>query len=74
MPTPAHYKIICISIYTDDLKALDAKVDVLKTKGVRGVSRSSLIRLALSRLPVGEVGTARLTHRPTEEDPGAVEP
>ena len=53
---PDHYKVICISMYTDDLERLDAKVAELKESGHRKMSRSALIRFAvdhvdLSKLP-----------------------
>ncbi len=48
--TPDHYKVICISMYTSDLAALDEKVAVLKERGLPRVSRSALIRYALSKV------------------------
>jgi hypothetical protein len=54
-PKPDHYEIICISIYNDDLARLDAKVDALKAKGHRRMTRSALIRYALDRLSVEDV-------------------
>lgn len=47
---PLHYKIICISVYTDDLKKMDEQVAALKAKGITSASRSALIRHALSRV------------------------
>lgn len=46
---PDHYEVICISLYKEDLAALDAKVRAMKAAGHRRVSRSSLIRQALDR-------------------------
>ena len=46
-PKPAHYDVICISLYTEDLARLDAKVEELKERGHRKMSRSALIRFAL---------------------------
>ena len=43
----AHYDVICISLYNEDLRALDEKVDQLKAAGHRKMSRSALIRYAL---------------------------
>jgi hypothetical protein len=54
-PKPDHYEIICISMYVEDLSALDAKVDALKQKGHRRMTRSALIRYALERLAVEDV-------------------
>lgn len=45
---PSHYKVICISMYTSDIEQLDAKVTALKRRGLPRMSRSQLIRLALS--------------------------
>ena len=42
------YEVICISMYREDLAALDAKVAELKTRGHRKMSRSALIRFALA--------------------------
>lgn len=43
------YRIVCISIYEDDLDSLDARVRDLKLRFPRA-SHSWLIRLALKRL------------------------
>lgn len=44
------YKVICISLYHEDLKRLDEMVEALKTGGLRSMSRSALIRIALKAL------------------------
>lgn len=44
------YEVICISMYREDLAALDAKVRELKTRGHRKMSRSALIRYALAHV------------------------
>ena len=54
-PKPEHYEIICISMYREDLTELDAKVDELKKNGHRRISRSSLIRYALSNVNTAEM-------------------
>jgi hypothetical protein len=54
-PKPDHYEIICISMYVEDLSSLDAKVEALKQKGHRRMTRSALIRYALDRLAVDDV-------------------
>lgn len=46
---PTHYKVICISLYTDDLQRLDAMVEELKNAGAYKANRSQLIRLALDQ-------------------------
>jgi hypothetical protein len=52
---PTHYKVICISMYTDDLKRLDEMVDALKARGLTKANRSALIRYALSGVDVERV-------------------
>lgn len=52
---PTHYKVICISMYTKDLKRLDEMVDTLKAKGMTKANRSALIRYALSEVDLDEV-------------------
>ena len=44
------YEVICISMYRDDLAALDHKVRELKANGHRKMSRSALIRYALAHI------------------------
>jgi hypothetical protein len=41
------YEVICISLYREDLAALDRMVEALKARGLRKMSRSALIRWAL---------------------------
>lgn len=52
---PTHYKVICISMYTDDLKRLDDMVDTLKAKGLTKANRSALIRFALNGVDLENV-------------------
>ncbi len=52
---PTHYKVICISMYTDDLKRLDEMVDALKARGLTKANRSALIRFALSGVDLENV-------------------
>ena len=52
---PAHYKVICISMYTKDLKRLDDMVDSLKAKGMTKANRSALIRYALGEVDLDQV-------------------
>jgi hypothetical protein len=47
---PTHYKVICISMYTQDIEQLEAKVAELKKRGYTKANKSQLIRLALSAL------------------------
>ncbi len=52
---PTHYKVICISMYLDDLGRLDAMVDELKGRGLTKANRSALIRYALSQVDLDSV-------------------
>jgi hypothetical protein len=52
---PAHYKVICISMYTTDLAELDQMVDALKAKGITKANRSALIRHALGQVDLDKV-------------------
>jgi hypothetical protein len=54
-PKPEHYKVICISMYNDDLHRLDEMVDALKARGLTKASRSALIRVALEQLDLEKV-------------------
>jgi hypothetical protein len=46
-PKPDHYKVVCISLYNEDLEDLDFMVSRLKELGVPKANRSALIRYAL---------------------------
>jgi hypothetical protein len=52
---PSHYKVICISMYTDDLKRLDCMVEELKSRGLTKANRSALIRYALGEVDLDRV-------------------
>ena len=52
---PQHYKVICISMYTDDLEKLDEMVVALKARGLTKANRSALIRHALSQVDLDKV-------------------
>jgi len=52
---PQHYKVICISMYTEDLKRLDGMVDTLKARGLTKANRSALIRYALAAVDLDRV-------------------
>ena len=49
---PAHYDVICISLYKEDLAQLDEMVAKLKKRGHRKISRSALIRFALDQVDI----------------------
>lgn len=52
---PLHYKVICISMYTDDLARLDEMVEALKARGLTKANRSALIRHALTGVDLTKV-------------------
>ncbi len=52
---PAHYKVICISMYTKDLEQLDEMVEQLKARGLTKANRSALIRFALAQVDLDSV-------------------
>ena len=54
-PKPTHYKVICISMYTDALERLDGMVRELKARGYTKANRSALIRHALSVVDLDNV-------------------
>ena len=58
-PRPTHYKVICISMYTQDLEELEAKVAELKRRGWTKANKSQLIRLALSQIDLDKLPTPR---------------
>lgn len=58
-PRPTHYKVICISMYTQDLEDLDAKVAELKRRGWTKANKSQLIRLALSQIDIDKLSMPR---------------
>ena len=52
---PSHYKVICISMYTEDLRRLDGMVESLKARGLTKANRSALIRYALGEVDLDRV-------------------
>src|SRR6185295_9730554 len=52
-PRPTHYKIVCISLYTDDIERLGKMVAELKRRGHTKANKSQLIRAALDQVERG---------------------
>jgi hypothetical protein len=52
---PTHYKVICISMYTDALERLDTMVQELKSRGYTKANRSALIRHAINGVALDDV-------------------
>ena len=49
-PRPDHYRVVCISLYREDLDRVDRLVRDLKARGQRRANRSSVIRQALRQV------------------------
>ena len=54
-PKPTHYKIVCISLYTDDIERLESLVGELKRRGHTKANKSAVIRYALDSVDVGKM-------------------
>ena len=54
-PRPTHYKVVCISLYTKDIEALESTVAELKRRGYTKANKSQLIRYALSQLDIDKL-------------------
>ncbi len=52
---PDHYKVICISFYTEDLEHLDGVVRELKRRGNTKANRSAVLRAAMRQLDLAKV-------------------
>ena len=57
-PKPRHYKVVSISLYTEDIERLDRMVAELKRRGHYKANKSQLIRLALARLDINRLPDA----------------
>jgi hypothetical protein len=58
-PRPTHYKVISISMYTEDIGRLNDLVKELKQKGHSRASKSMLIREALRQLDLDKIPRQR---------------
>jgi len=54
-PRPTHYKVVCISLYTKDIEAMEATVAELKRRGYTKANKSQLIRYALHQLDIDKL-------------------
>ncbi len=52
---PTHYKIVCISLYTEDIARLEKLVTELKKRGHSKANKSQVIRAALDQIDLGKV-------------------
>jgi hypothetical protein len=51
-PKPTHYKIVCISLYNEDIERLEQLVGELKKRGHTKANKSALIRFALDSVDI----------------------
>jgi hypothetical protein len=51
-PKPTHYKIVCISLYTEDIERLESLVAELKKRGHTKANKSAVIRYALGSVDI----------------------
>lgn len=54
-PKPTHYKVVCISLYTQDIENLEATVAELKRRGYTKANKSQLIRQALRQFDIDKL-------------------
>jgi len=54
-PKPTHYKIVCISLYTEDIARLESLVAELKKRGHTKANKSQLIRAALDQVDLAKI-------------------
>ena len=54
-PKPTHYKIVCISLYVEDIERLGAMVAELKRRGHTKANKSQVIRAALDQLDLDRI-------------------
>jgi hypothetical protein len=52
---PTHYKVVCISLYTEDIEHLESLVAELKRRGHTKANKSQLIRAALAQVDLGKI-------------------
>ncbi len=52
---PTHYKVVCISLYTEDIAHLEEMVAELKRRGHTKANKSQLIRAALAQVDLGKI-------------------
>ncbi len=55
---PTHYRIVCISLYTEDIARLEAMVAELKRRGHTKASKSAVIRFALDTADISKMPKA----------------
>lgn len=56
---PTHYKIVCISLYQNDIDRLETLVERLKSRGHTKANKSQVIRAALAQIDLDKVPRSR---------------
>ncbi len=54
-PKPTHYKIVCISLYNQDIERLELLVQELKKRGHTKANKSQVIRAALDQIDLAKI-------------------
>ena len=52
---PTHYKIVCISLYNEDIERLEQLVRELKKRGHTKANKSQIIRAALDQIDLDKI-------------------
>lgn len=52
---PTHYKIVCISLYNEDIDRLESLVKELKRRGHTKANKSQVIRAALDQIDLTKI-------------------
>lgn len=52
---PTHYKVVCISLYNEDIANLEEMVRELKRRGHTKANKSQLIRAALAQVDLAKI-------------------
>ncbi len=52
---PTHYKVVCISLYNEDIEHLETMVAELKRRGHTKANKSQLIRAALAQVDLAKI-------------------
>jgi hypothetical protein len=52
---PTHYKVVCISLYNEDIEHLESMVAELKRRGHTKANKSQLIRAALAQVDLSKI-------------------
>ena len=55
---PSHYKIVCISLYNEDIAHLEALVAELRRRGYSKANKSQVIRFALDTIDLDKMPKA----------------